>query len=149
MACVVVIAAALMVATVDVVVHHINSSNTTAPTPARPMMQDPPAKFVTTRDTHPLSAGTGSMSLMAQITKVHVLFMAWTQIGMWILELLIMLLETLKSFPLVIVMVARTRSKQQMVQVWKSSGMEITHVGNSIVQTRNRDLYLNNILLCP
>jgi len=109
-----------MVATVDVVVHHINSSNTTAPTPARPMMQDPPAKFVTTRDTHPLSAGTGSMSLMAQITKVHVLFMAWTQIGMWILELLIMLLETQKSFPLMIVMVARIRSKQQMVQAWKS-----------------------------
>jgi hypothetical protein len=97
-----------------VVVHHINSSNATAPTPPHLVMQDQPAKSLTRKSTQPLSAGTGSMSLMVQITKVQVLLMVWTQIGMWILELLIILRETLKSFPLVIVMVARIRLKQQM-----------------------------------
>ena len=38
---------------------------------------------------------------------------------------------------------------KDQIQTANGSGMEITHVGHSIVQTRNRDLYLNNILLCP
>jgi hypothetical protein len=43
--------ATLMVAAMVVVVHHINSSNATAPTPPHPMTQDQPAKSVTRRGT--------------------------------------------------------------------------------------------------
>jgi len=38
---------------------------------------------------------------------------------------------------------------KDQIQTANGSSMEITHVGHSIVQTRNRDLHLNNILYAP
>jgi len=38
---------------------------------------------------------------------------------------------------------------KDQIQTANGSGMEITHVGHSIVQTRNRDLHLNTILYAP
>jgi hypothetical protein len=67
------VAAAIPAAAAVVVVARHNSSNIatfrTAPTTTNLMNDDQPVKCVTKKVTRPLSAGTGLMNFMVQITK--------------------------------------------------------------------------------